>query len=108
VLLAVLALMKLTWVQTLSAMLFVWPVLMAAILRAAELERPWARRTGLWACVGFFLSSAHVPILWERLRHGPLVVVTGVHLAGVLILWGTAAAVLLRGPEILREDPRTE
>ena len=65
-LLAVLALMKLTWVQTLTAMLFVWPVLMTAVLRAAELERPWARRAGGWACIGFFLSSAHVPILWAR------------------------------------------
>jgi hypothetical protein len=97
VLLALLMLMKLTWVHTLASMLWVWPALMVAILRAAELDQPWARRAGLLACLGFFLSSAHVPILWERLRHGPAVLVTGVHLIGLLLLWGSALWVLERG-----------
>ena len=96
VLLATLALMKLTWVQTLAAMLWVWPAVMLAILRAAERDAPWARRVGLVACVGFFLSSAHVPILWEPLRHGLAVAVTGVHLIGILLLWSSCFEVLRR------------
>jgi hypothetical protein len=99
VLLAVLALMKLTWVQTLCAMLFVWPALLVVILRAAEREAPWARRAGLLACVGFFLSSAHVPILWAGLHHGPGLLLTGVHLCGILVLWGVGLDVLRRGRE---------
>lgn len=101
VVLALLALMKLTWVQTLAAMLFVWPVLMLAVLRAGENGAPWARRLGLAACVGFFFSSAHVPILWPALRHGPLVAVTAVHLVGVLILWAAADFVLRHERETL-------
>jgi hypothetical protein len=96
VLLATLALMKLTWVQTLAAMLWVWPVVMLAVLRAAERGAPWARRVGLVACAGFFLSSAHVPILWEPLRHGLAVLVTGVHLIGILALWSACFEVLRR------------
>ena len=100
VLLAVLALMKLTWVQTLTSMLWVWPVVMLAVLRAAERGAPWAKRAGLVACAGFFLSSAHVPILWERLRHGLAVTVTGVHLIGLLLLWGVCLELLRKGGEI--------
>jgi hypothetical protein len=69
--LAMLAVMRLTWVQTLASMLFVAPALWVVILRAAEREAPWARRAGIAACVGFFLSSAHLPILWSGLRQGP-------------------------------------
>jgi hypothetical protein len=105
VLLATLALMKLTWVQTLAAMLWVWPALLLPILRAAERDAPWARRAGVLACVGFFLSAAHVPILWERLRHGPAVVVTGVHLCGVLLLWWVCREVLRRRREFETLDP---
>ena len=54
--LAVLAVMRLTWVQTLASMLFVGPALLVVILRAAEREACW--RAGVAACVGFFLSSA--------------------------------------------------
>ena len=101
VVLAVLALMKLTWVHTLAAMLFAWPVLLLAILRAAERGAPWAVRAGLVACVGFFLSSAHLPILWGEHWHGPLVVVTGAHLYGLLILWGTSAFVLRHEADVI-------
>jgi hypothetical protein len=94
ILLATLALMKLTWVHTLCAMLWVWPVVMLVILRAAERGAPWARRAGILACIGFFLSSAHIPVLWERLRHGPALLLTGVHLFGVLILWDVCLRIL--------------
>jgi Glycosyltransferase family 87 len=94
VLLATLLLMKLTWVQTLTAMLWVWPVTMLAILRSAERGAPWALRAGIVACLGFFLSSAHIPILWAGWRHGFLVVVTGVHMIGLLLLWGVCLQVL--------------
>lgn len=100
VVLALLVVMKLTWVHTLAALLFAWPCLYLAILRAAERDAPWARRAGLAACAGFFLSSAHVPILWGGLRQGPLVIVTGVHLAGILILWATSIWVLAREGEV--------
>ena len=94
--LASLMLMKITWVHTLAGMLFLWPVLMVTIWRAAEQGAPWARAAGVLACTGFFLSSAHLPILWgDRLDRWPWVLLTGAHLAGLLVLWG-AAAFLLR------------
>ncbi|MFQ5599722.1 MAG: glycosyltransferase 87 family protein, partial [Candidatus Krumholzibacteriia bacterium] len=101
VILAVLILMKLTWVHTLAAMLFVWPFLMLAILRAAERSAAWAVRAGVWACIGFFLSSAHVPILWQGLRHGPWVLVISVHLLGLLILWAVSRQVLRHQADFL-------
>lgn len=96
VVLAMLLVMKLTWVQTLTAMLGVWPALMLVILRAAERDAAWARRAGLLACLGFWLSSAHVPILWPPLRHGPGIAVLGVHFYGVLLLWLVCGDVLRR------------
>jgi alpha-1,2-mannosyltransferase len=101
VLLALLVLMKLTWMHTLAALLFVWPVLMLAIVRAAERGAPWAARAGLAACSGFFLSSAHLPILWAALQRGPAVVLTGAHLAGMLLLWGVALVVLQRQDDVV-------
>ena len=95
--LALLVLMKITWVHTLAGMLFVWPILMVVIWRAAEEDAPWSRATGLLACVGFFLSSAHFPVLWgERLACWPWILLTGVHLTGLLILWGVSAFLLRR------------
>ena len=97
VLLAILIVMKVTWVHTLAGMLFVWPVLMAAAVRAAEGGARWAVRVGVLASVGFFLSSAHFPVLWNpAFRHGPLLLLTGIHLYGVVILWATAGFVLHR------------
>jgi hypothetical protein len=101
VVLTILMLMKLTWVHTLTAMLFVWPALLLPILRAAELGAPWARRAGIATCAGVFLSAAHLPVLWGEHWRGPLVVVTGAHLYGMLLLWGTTCFVLRRAPEIL-------
>lgn len=98
IVLAMLLVMKLTWVQTLTAMLGVWPALMLAILRAAEREAAWARRAGVLACSGFWLSAAHVPILWGPLRHGAGIAVTGVHFYGVLLLWLVCGSVLRRAP----------
>jgi len=100
VVIAILVLMKLTWVHTLSAMLWVWPAVMLPLQRAAEHGAPWARRTALIACAGFFLAAAHVPILWPPLRHGPAVVVTGVHLFGLLLLGYACWRVLGRESEI--------
>jgi hypothetical protein len=94
--LAMLLVMKLTWVQTLCAMLFVWPALMIVLAAAAAAGLPWARRTTVVACIGYFLSSAHVPILWTGLRHGPAVVLTDVHTVGMLLLWGACGVVLRR------------
>lgn len=99
VLLAILILMKLTWVHTLSAMLWVWPAVMLPLQRAAENGAVWARRTALIACTGFFLAAAHVPILWPPLRQGAAVVVTGVHLFGLLLLGWTCWRVLGRESE---------
>jgi hypothetical protein len=96
VVLAMLLVMKLTWVQTLCTMLFVWPALMIVLVAAAERDLPWARRAGLVACLGYFLSSAHFPILWASLRHGPAVALTTVHTLGLLLLWGVCGAVLRR------------
>jgi hypothetical protein len=90
--LALLMLMKITWVHTLAGMLFVWPVMMVTIWRAAERGRAWSRRAAVAACAGFFLSAAHLPILWgTHFAHYPLVILTGAHLAGLLLLWGVAA-----------------
>jgi hypothetical protein len=77
-------------------MLWIWPVLMIVLIRAAETGEAGAKRLGVLACVGFFLSSAHIPVLWEGLRHGPWVVVTGAHLFGVLVLWWVCVAWLRR------------
>jgi hypothetical protein len=101
VMLAVLMIMKLTWLHTLAAILFVWPCVMLPILRAAERGAPWALRTGIAASVGFFLSSAHIPVLWSALRHGPAVVLISVHLVGLLILWWVCRGVLQRESEIV-------
>jgi len=93
--LALLMLLKITWVHTLAGMLFVWPVLMVTIWRAAEQGAPWARAAGVLACTGFFLSSAHLPILWgDRLARWPWVLLTGAHLAGLLLLWIVSAFLL--------------
>ncbi len=86
--------MKITWLHTLSAMLFVWPCLMLAILRAAERGASWSRPAALWASAGFFLSSAHMPVVWSALRHGPGVLLTNVHLVGLTILWIVSRTVL--------------
>jgi len=91
-----LLLMKITWVHTLTAMLFVWPTLMMPILAAALQNRPWAMPAGLLACLGFFLSSAHAPIFWHALRHGPQQLLIGVHFFGLLLLWWVSRLVLAR------------
>jgi hypothetical protein len=100
--LALLTLMKITWVHTLAGMLFVWPVLIATIWRAAEQGAPWSRTAGLAACAGFFLSSAHLPILWgDRLAREPWILLTGAHLAGLVLLWAVSGFLLrheLRAP----------
>lgn len=101
--LALLIVMKVTWVHTLAALLFVWPVLMAVVVRAAERGAPWAVRAGILASVGFFLSSAHFPVLWnERFFHGPWIVVTGVHLFGTILLWLVAGFALQRSAAVWR------
>jgi hypothetical protein len=90
----ILVVMKITWLHTLAAGLFVWPILMTYILKHAKLQAPAARQTGLWACVGFFLSAAHLPVLWQALRHGPAVLLISMHLYGLVILWWVCRRVL--------------
>jgi hypothetical protein len=97
VVLAMLLAMKLTWVQTMCVMLFVWPSLTIVLAAAPGPAAVWLRRIAIVAAAGFFLSSAHVPILWAGLRHGPAVVVTTVHALGLLLLWGACGTVLWRG-----------
>ena len=92
--------MKLTWVQTLTMMLFVWPVTLLAAWRAHELGARWGRRAAVAATVSFFLSSAHVPILWAGFQHGPGVLVTAVHCAGVLGLWAVCGWILRHEDEV--------
>jgi hypothetical protein len=104
VVIAILVLMKLTWVHTLSAMLWVWPAVMLPLQRiaaATDAAGSWARRTMLLASAGFFLAAAHVPILWPPLRQGMAVVITGVHLFGLLLL-GFACWRVLGRPELER------
>lgn len=97
VLLAILILMKVTWVHTLATMLVVWPILLAVVVRAAEKGAPWAVRAGVLGSAGFFLSSAHIPVLWsEKLHHYPWILLTGVHLLGIVVLWATVGSVLRR------------
>ncbi|HZM15483.1 MAG TPA: glycosyltransferase family 87 protein [Candidatus Krumholzibacteria bacterium] len=98
--LALLALMKITWVHTLAAMLFVWPCTMLAIARAAERGAPWAVWLGLLCCAGFFLSSAHFPLLWHGWTHGPQSLVLNLHGVGVLLLWVVTRWVLVREAEV--------
>ncbi len=87
-LLALLLVMRITWVHTLTSMLFVWPCLMVPLLRAAERGVPGTARYGLLVCVGFFLSSAHFPVLWgEAFKRWPGSGLAGVHTAGLLLLW---------------------
>ena len=99
--LALLALMKITWVQTLAAMLFVWPVTWIAIVRAAERGATWAVGAGVWAAAGFFLAAAHFPILWPGWRHGPQSLVLNLHCVGVLILWQVTRVVLAHASEVV-------
>jgi hypothetical protein len=99
VVLAMLMIMKITWLHTLCTVLFLWPCLMVAILRAAERSRPWARSAALWASAGFFLSSAHIPVLWTALRHGPAVGLISIHLLGLVILWLVSRTVLRHEPD---------
>ncbi len=87
VMVAVLIVMKLTWLHTLAAILFVWPCLMLPSLRAAERGAAWATPAGLAASAGFFLSSAHLPVLWSGLRSGPATLGISVHLLGLFVLW---------------------
>lgn len=95
IVIAILLLMKITWLHTLTSALFVWPILITHILKRSEQEFPEALKTGLWACLGFFLSSAHLPVLWHALRNGPSVLLINMHLYGLLILWWTCRRVLL-------------
>ena len=101
VVLAVLLVMKLTWVQTLTMMLFVWPAVLLAVWRALENGANWARRAAVVGSASFFLSSAHVPILWPGLQHGPLVVVTAVHCVGILGLWATCGWILAHENDVV-------
>jgi threonine/homoserine/homoserine lactone efflux protein len=74
---------------------------MIPILVAAERGRAWAMRLGLGACLGFFLSSAHAPIFWGVLRHGPQSLLIGIHCLGLLVLWWISRRVLERQSEIV-------
>ena len=102
--LAMLLVMKITWVHTLAAMLFVWPCAMLAIIRAAERGAPWALRTGLWACAGFFLSSAHFPILWQGFRAGPQSLLVNVHAVGLVILWLVSRRILAAERDVVGDS----
>lgn len=99
--LALLLVMKLTWVQTLTMMLFAWPVAVLAAWRAAEQGAGWGRGAVVAASVAFFLSSAHAPILWPGFQHGLGVVVTAVHCAGVLGLWLTCGWILAHENDVV-------
>lgn len=102
--LALLLVMKITWVHTFAAMLFVWPCAMIAIVSAAERGAPWAVRTGLWACAGFFLSSAHFPILWQGFRAGPQSLLVNVHVVGLVILWLVSRKILAHQHDVVGDQ----
>src|SRR5262249_12805138 len=71
VVLATLVVTPITWVHTLTALLFVWPVQVLLLHRAALDGAGWAGPALVASCAGFFLSSAHLPILWGTwLHHG--------------------------------------
>jgi hypothetical protein len=63
----------------------------------------WAVPTGVAASAGVFLSSAHLPILWsERLHHWPWILLTSLHLVGVIVLWGATGFALRRSEPVAR------
>ena len=99
IVIALLIVTPLTWVCTMAALLFVWPVQMLVIYRAAEQEWKWAPHAAWAACAGFFLSSAHLPVLWgTALHHGPWVALTTLPLAGMLVSYVTCIVLLRRAP----------
>ena len=95
---AILVLMKISWLHTLASLLFVWPIAMTHILKNAEQDVARARFTGLMACLGFFLSAAHLPVMWHSLREGPPVLLISMHLYGLLILWWVCRQILVSVP----------
>lgn len=89
-----LVLMKITWLHTLTAVLFVWPVLMVHVLAGAQRGQGGMVPLGVMACVGFFLSAAHLPVLWHALQRGPAVLLISAHLVGLLVLWDVTRRIL--------------
>jgi len=94
--LLLLLVMRLTWVHTLTSMLFVYPILM---FWGAEQASGDHRRRGVTAMlltsVGFFLSAAHLPVLWgDRWMTWPWLLAPGLHTIGLLCLWALCVVLL--------------
>jgi alpha-1,2-mannosyltransferase len=98
--LALLLVMRVTWVHTLTAMLFVWPLSMAACTALWPTARTEARQLMGWSCLGFFLTTAHLPVLWgERWMTWPWLLAPGLHTLGLVLLWGVVVRLLRRSAQ---------
>jgi len=99
VVLAILLVMRLTWVHTLAAVAFVWPTQMLALWPRARAGDRGVRWAMVAASAGFFLSSAHLPFLWsERFQQRPWAWFTAAHCLGLLVAWAVGAYALATSP----------
>lgn len=106
IVLAILIVTPITWVHTMAALLFVWPVQMLVLARAAAQRWKWTPHATWAACAGFFLSSAHLPVLWgTALHHRPWVALTTLPLAGMLISFATCVVLLHHAPVVAAATP---
>ena len=88
IVLVLLITMTLTWVHTLTAIAFVWPALALTLWARAITGTTRARRALVFAAIGSFLSSAHLPYMWSSFfHHHPWAIITAAHCIGLLILW---------------------
>jgi hypothetical protein len=87
--LLLLLIMRLTWVHTLAAVLFVYPLLMHwGVGSAVQQHRAGVVRMAATS-LAFFLGAAHLPVLWEhRWMTWPWLLAPGLHTIGLLAMWG--------------------
>lgn len=99
VVVALLLITPISWIHTLSGLLFLWPVLILSIAAHTQTQAqpPGLRRArtlAIAASAGFFLTAAHTPFVWgARFHVWPGVLLTTVPLWGMFVMmWATARA----------------